>query len=50
MCTISEHFFRNCASVSGTEVHLLYIAMYLLGDESVILKNTQIPKLRIHQQ
>jgi hypothetical protein len=27
-CTISEHVLCKCAAVSGTELHLLLIAMY----------------------
>jgi len=35
-CTISEHVLCKCASVSGTAVHLLHIAMYCWKMKSII--------------
>ena len=35
-CTISEYVHCKCASVTGTEVHLLHIAMYCCKMKSVI--------------
>jgi len=36
LCTISEHVLCKCASVSGTELHLLHIAMYCWKMKSLI--------------